>query len=278
VIFRDIYLLHVCNVEIYMYLYLGLTSPGKVIGEDSRDRNRQSAKFNSVTASFVSTTQLRSSSKNSSANRFHLMRYSHIERKGSFFEYMRSCNADRTGYDKVEHFCDIAAADGFEYLWLDTCCIDKTSSSELSEAINSMYKWYQNAEVCYVYLSDVASYEDPRELESNFVRSRWFTRGWTLQDLIAPSTVIFFADDWQEIGTKPSLQEVISAITGINANILLGDDLESASVTQRMSWASKRKTARSEDLAYCLLGIFGVNMPMLYGEGERALLDFKSKS
>jgi ankyrin repeat protein len=176
-------------------------------------------------------------------------------------------------YEKVRNTCDMAAAHGFDYVWIDTCCIDKTSSAELSEAINSMYRWYQDSGVCYVYLADVppnAVDHRTRAIGPEFSKARWFTRGWTLQELIAPSTVIFLDQKWQEIGTKSSLQQVISEITGIPTNILLGGNLEGASVAQRMSWASKRKTTRDEDLAYCLMGMFGINMPLLYGEGERA--------
>lgn len=127
-----------------------------------------------------------------------------------------------------------------------------------------MFQWYENAEVCYAYLADVPV--------RGFSESRWFTRGWTLQELIAPMTVVFLDQDWKEIGTKDSLKEAITACTGIPGNILDGDDLESASVAQRMSWAAKRETTRPEDRAYSLLGLFGVNIPMVYGEGERAFI------
>src|SRR5271156_2734122 len=158
----------------------------------------------------------------------------------------------KVGYEKVGRTCAMAAAHGFGYVWIDTCCIDKTSSAELSEAINSMYRWYQGSMVCYAYLADVPRKAlDPRNgIEgSKFSRSRWFTRGWTLQELIAPPMVIFLDQGWQEIGTKSSLHGTISTITGIPNNILLGGDLESASVAQRMSWASKRETKRVEDVA-----------------------------
>jgi hypothetical protein len=122
----------------------------------------------------------------------------------------------------------VAAPRGIRQFGLtNTCYIDKTSSAELSEAINSMYHWYQESGVCYTYLADVPP--------NAFSKSRWFTRGWTLQELIAPSTVIFLDQKWQEIGTKSSLQEVISEITSIPTNILLGGDLEGASIAQRMS-------------------------------------------
>lgn len=177
----------------------------------------------------------------------------------------------KPGYLKIERCCAIAAQDGFEYAWVDTCCIDKTSSSELSEAINSMYRWYQEAEICYAYLTDVSSQTDPSTPAVGLASSRWFSRGWTLQELIAPSNVIFYATDWNDIGTKRSLRKAITDITGIHAEALLPDkDPQVFSVAQRMSWAAQRETTRSEDLAYCLMGLFGVNMPMLYGEGDRA--------
>lgn len=176
-----------------------------------------------------------------------------------------------TGYEKVKNCCSVAAAHGFEFVWIDTCCIDKTSSAELSEAINSMYRWYQDAEVCFAYLTDTP-FRDPYCIGSEFARSRWFTRGWTLQELIAPSNVIFLAKDWQVIGTKSTLKELLSEITRVPVDILLGADLDGVCVAQKMSWASKRETTRKEDIAYCLMGIFCINMPMLYGEGERAFI------
>ncbi|KAI9782388.1 MAG: hypothetical protein M1839_005261 [Geoglossum umbratile] len=172
--------------------------------------------------------------------------------------------ANKKGSKKVKSCCSIARANGLKYIWIDTCCIDKTSSAELSEAINSMYRWYQEADVCYGYLADVPS-------KAVFSGSRWFTRGWTLQELIAPSTVIFLDEEWKELGTKASLQQDVSDCTGILVGILSGDDdLETFSIAQRMSWAAKRKTSRIEDRAYCLLGIFGINMPLTYGERETA--------
>ncbi|KAF5341378.1 hypothetical protein D9758_012261 [Tetrapyrgos nigripes] len=175
----------------------------------------------------------------------------------------------RRGYSKIVRSCEIARKFGFKYIWNDTCCINKESSAELSEAINSMYRYYHGSVVCYAYLADV-SYshgEDPRAENSEFRRSRWFTRGWTLQELIAPSRVVFFDKDWKEIGTRSSLRDLITEITGIPAPVLLGRDSKSCSVAQRMSWVARRQTTRAEDIAYCLMGIFGVNMPPLYGEG-----------
>ena len=187
---------------------------------------------------------------------------------------MERCSAeDKAGYKKIRYSCAQAAAHGLHYIWVDTCCIDKSSSAELSEAINSMYSWYQKAEICYAYLADVPANVDTGTIDSAFAKSRWFKRGWTLQELIGPSNLVFFSDDWVEVGKKSSLCSVLAKITGIDVGILTGvTDLESASVAKRMSWASHRATTRVEDIAYCLMGLFAVNMPMLYGEGEKAFI------
>jgi hypothetical protein len=173
------------------------------------------------------------------------------------------------GYQKIMGCCELSKREGFDYTWIDTCCINKDSSAELSEAINSMFKWYYTSRVCYAYLGDAYSV---------FAGSRWFTRGWTLQELIAPDTVVFLDADWKEIGTRQSLAKGISGITGIPTAVLDPTDfrypphefLERYTVAQRMSWAATRQTTRIEDEAYCLLGIFNVSMPLLYGEGRKA--------
>ncbi|GLA05528.1 hypothetical protein AnigIFM60653_006020 [Aspergillus niger] len=173
---------------------------------------------------------------------------------------------EKSGYEKITQCCSVARADGYKYVWIDTCCIDKTSSAELSEAINSMYFWYQKAEVCYAILADVRS-------EEEIAQSKWLTRGWTLQELIAPSRVIFLNERWEVLGDRATLRDRLSEYTGIPAGILSGeDDLETSSVAQRMSWAAKRQTSRVEDRAYSLMGIFNVNMPLIYGEGENAFI------
>ena len=177
----------------------------------------------------------------------------------------------KAGYQKILQCCNQAVSDKWEFIWVDTCCIDKRSSAELSEAINSMYRWYADAKVCYAYLPDVKDRDHP---ESEFANSRWFRRGWTLQELVAPSDVVFFGgEEWFKIGTKANLRDAISRITKIDISILrCSQDVFKASIAQRMSWASARKTTRKEDLAYSLLGIFGVNMPLLYGEGDNAFV------
>jgi hypothetical protein len=170
----------------------------------------------------------------------------------------------KAGYQKINFAKDQTLKDGHEYLWVDTCCIDKSSSAELSEAINSMYKWYEQSLMCYAYLQDVSS-------ETDLENSRWFTRGWTLQELIAPITVHLFGSGWWRIGYKHDLAGPISRTTGIPKTVLYRHyGLSAHSVARRMSWAAKRQTTRIEDRAYSLLGIFGVTMPLLYGEGNAA--------
>jgi len=175
------------------------------------------------------------------------------------------------GYRKLQLSCAMAAHQGLKYIWIDTCCIDKTSSAELSEAINSMFRYYRGAEVCYAYLSDVASVKMPNPLnpdDSDFCQSTWFRRGWTLQELIAPESLEFYNKEWDFLGTKADLKDVIHYVTKIPENILLGGDLTDESVSRKMSWVSSRHTTLPEDIAYCLLGVFDVNIPLLYGEGE----------
>ncbi|KAK4175780.1 hypothetical protein QBC36DRAFT_330678 [Triangularia setosa] len=168
---------------------------------------------------------------------------------------------------KLDRSCEQACKDGLNYIWIDTCCIDKSSTVELSEAINSMFRWYQNSEICYAYLSDVK----PGRHEE-ICQSRWFTRGWTLQELLAPRKVTFFDSAWAQLGTKSSLSVVIEEATGLPHHILTGfASLRECSVAQRMSWASRRTTTRPEDMAYCLVGIFDVDITPSYGIGlERA--------
>ncbi|RDL34748.1 uncharacterized protein BP5553_07876 [Venustampulla echinocandica] len=176
----------------------------------------------------------------------------------------------KLGYKKIKFGCEQSIKDGLDWIWVDTCCIDKSSTAELSEAINSMFSWYKNAWVCYAYLSDVPGDTDLSRNVSSFALSRWFTRGWTLQELIASPDVLFYSASWQFLGSKLSLCELLTEITGIDEEVLKYRNLESTCVAKKMSWAAKRETTRIEDAAYCLLGIFDVNMPLLYGEGSRA--------
>ena len=182
----------------------------------------------------------------------------------------------RGGYRKILDSCKQAQKDGYEWLWVDTCCIDKRSSAELSEAINSMYRWYENAKVCYTYLHDApgSSFPTVRDDERYPDFSgwpEWFSSGWTLQELIAPNNVQFLNKDWQNIGDKRTLASILQNITGIPEDTLThGLRGNRPCIAQIMSWASNRKTTRVEDRAYSLMGLLDVNMPMLYGEGKKA--------
>ncbi|KAG4431030.1 hypothetical protein IFR05_013488 [Cadophora sp. M221] len=187
----------------------------------------------------------------------------------TFQDLISGLGPSRKGYLKVQGCCRKAARDGWRYAWVDSCCIDKSSSAELSEAINSMFQWYRDSQVCYAFLSDVPeglTIKKHHKKRSRFRKSRWWTRGWTLQELLAPRKVVFYDSGWGEIGTRGYLHGLVHSITGIRDL----DNFMQASVARKMSWASKRKTKRVEDQAYCLLGIFNVNMPPLYGEGQKA--------
>ena len=188
----------------------------------------------------------------------------------------------KPGWSKVANTCRLALSYKCEYAWIDTCCIDTSSSAELQEAINSMFRWYERAEVCFVHLADVQADDDHDRVGSAFRTCRWFKRGWTLQELLAPATLVFYDKAWSVIADKDDvfMRRLITEITGIDDYYICRSNrklfssshqwLSRASVAERMSWAAGRETTRTEDLAYCLLGIFDINMPMLYGEGMKA--------
>lgn len=186
-------------------------------------------------------------------------------------DLLKTRNQHLGGWWKIRLCCSQAIDDGFEYAWVDTCCIDKNSSAELSEAINSMYRWYSKAQVCYAYLNDVRFTNDT-SWETEFTMSSWFTRSWTLQELLAPQQIVFYDKFWTQIGVRSNLAEEIAEASGIQLTVFAGRGLklDDYSVAQRMSWASRRNATRVEDIAYSLLGIFDVNMPLLYGEGHKA--------
>jgi len=186
----------------------------------------------------------------------------------------------KAGYQKIR-FCGAQAArHGLKYFWVDTCCIDKLSSAELQETINSMYRYYSDAARCYVYLSDVSVNDsDPNSQigqlswQSSFRKSRWFQRGWTLQELLAAESVEFFSKEGHRLGDKRSLELQIHEVTGIAILALRGVPLSRFSKLDRFSWAQHRQTTKQEDWAYSLLGIFDISMPLLYGEGrEKAIV------
>ena len=198
----------------------------------------------------------------------------------TFKDLVDGTSKGKIGYNKIQFCGEQAKTDGLQYFWVDTCCIDKSSSAELTEAINSMFHWYRNAAKCYVYLSDVSTTKRKAsneffELtwESAFQASRWFTRGWTLQELLAPGTVEFFSREGKLLGDKSTLERQVHKITGIPILALQGTPLSQFGVEERLSWAENRKTKRKEDKAYSLLGIFNVYMPYIYGEGSKHAFD-----
>ncbi|KAK7177910.1 hypothetical protein PSPO01_16043 [Paraphaeosphaeria sporulosa] len=193
----------------------------------------------------------------------------------TYSELVAGAGKDKTGYAKIRFCSERAEADGLEYCWVDTCCIDKSTSDELSTAINSMFRWYKRASRCYVYLSDVSVPDEIADAEAfpitwqeAFRRSRWFTRGWTLQELLAPASVEFFSKQGKWLGTRVSLEWEIHEITQIPITALRGQPLSEFGVEDRMDWAAGRTTTLKEDKVYCLLGIFGVFLSLIYGEGE----------
>ena len=181
----------------------------------------------------------------------------------------------KAGYAKLQFCGKQAKKDDLDYSWVDTCCINKANHVEPSEAITSTFRWYRDAQHCYVYPSDVSicndSSNEPRPTwEPAFRNSRWFTRGWTLQELIAPTSVKFFSREEEFLGDKKMLEQQIQEITGIPVTALSGSPLTQFSIEERLRWAAKRKTKRKEDQAYCLLGIFDIFIPLIYGEGDHA--------
>jgi len=193
----------------------------------------------------------------------------------TFQDLVDRTGKDKAGYDKIRFCADQAQRHGLVYFWIDTCCIDRTNNAELAEAINSMFRWYRGAARCYVYLPDVSAtsceqsdWPSSPPWESAFRASRWFTRGWTLQELLAPASVEFFARGGTLLGSKMSLQQQIHEITGIAVRALRGDPLPGFGVEERFKWAESRQTTREEDWAYSLLGIFSVFISPIYGEGK----------
>ncbi|KAI0016500.1 HET-domain-containing protein [Xylariomycetidae sp. FL0641] len=193
------------------------------------------------------------------------------EEEANFKGWQQGIRSRKTaGNRKIQEACRLARNDRFQYLWCDTSCIDKSSSVELSEAINSMFAWYRRAAICYAYLDDIDG-ED--EGATSLRLCRYWKRGWTLQELLAPRKMTFFDKKWQPLGSRTDLGSVISSITGIPRQCLVyPNEVFGASIAQRMSWLSKRQTTRLEDKAYCMLGIFDLNMPLLYGEGSKAFV------
>ncbi|KAJ4324746.1 hypothetical protein N0V94_001144 [Neodidymelliopsis sp. IMI 364377] len=193
----------------------------------------------------------------------------------TFDEMINGTGKDKAGHHKI-HFCaEQAKRDGLHYFWVDTCCINKADAVELQDAINSMFRWYRNSATCYVFLSDVSTAKRKAGTDTSqitwkpaFRTSRWFTRGWTLQELLAPRTVKFFSREGNHLGYLNDLKQMVQDITQLPITALTGTSLSKFGFEERLSWSDQRTTTRKEDKAYSLLGIFGIHMPLIYGEGE----------
>lgn len=221
----------------------------------------------------LNTTTLQVEYCGDGAQRYAVLSHRWVEEEVTFQDIENGSAKSKKGYKKLEDCCKLARNQGHDWVWIDTCCIDKSSSAELNEAINSMYAWYQRSSICYAYLDDVTGLD-------TLGASLWFTRGWTLQELLAPRNVLLLVPGdepdrgWREIGTRAGLADSISSITSISRDVLLGHKSPlQCNIAQRMAWASERVTTRSEDVAYCLLGLFDIHMTPIYGEGrEKAFL------
>ena len=198
-----------------------------------------------------------------------------VEEEPTYEDLINGTGKEKLGYQKILFCGEQARRDGLQYFWVDTCCINKTNHAELQDAINSMFRWYRNATHCYVYLSDVSSPSlgtndefNPQSWDSEFWKSRWFTRGWTLQELLAPRSVEFFSLECKLLGDKSSLKQQIQEITGIPASVLQGDLSLQFNIEAPFLWMNRRQTTLAEDKVYSLLGIFDVKLSLSYGEGE----------
>ena len=237
-------------------------------------------------------------------------------------ELYLSGHLESYGWTKIIKAAELTHQCNLEWIWIDTICINKESSAELTEAINSMYNWYKYACECFAFLPDVhydeawwmgdadpvrtfnadvdtsrvtgldystktklpdlghctfqpVAYAPVRISEKEFMQSTWFKRSWTLQELMAPISLVFFNSNFQPIGTRNTLSFLITKATEIPLEFLRGDvtsrsQTTAACVAERMRWASNRDATRIEDKAYSMLGLFQVNLPLLYGEGHRA--------
>jgi hypothetical protein len=207
--------------------------------------------------------------------RYAILSHRWEEEEVTFKDLMDGTGKNKAGYMKIRFCGEQASRDLIQYFWVDTCCIDKTNNTELAEAINSMFHWYRDAAKCYVYLSDVPG--STSDIDNNFHllpwelafrESKWFTRGWTLQELLAPTLVEFFSRYGKPLGDKRTLKRQIHEITGIPISALEEAPLSQFGVDERLSWAENRQTTRPEDKAYSLLGMFGIYLPLIYGEGR----------
>ena len=193
----------------------------------------------------------------------------------TFHDIANGTGKEKVGNEKIRFCMQQAARDGLRHSWVDTCCINKTDSTELQHAINSMFRWYKEAAICYVFLTDVSTAKRRSNSESfrfswepAFRSSRWFTRGWTLQELLAPRKLQFFSREEKPLGSINDLIDVVQDVTNLPTTALRGASLDKFQIEERLAWTKDRTTMRQEDKVYSLLGLFGIFMPLIYGEGE----------
>jgi hypothetical protein len=215
--------------------------------------------------------------------------------EATYEDMVKGLGVERQGYKKIAYGSEQALRYGLRYIWVGTCCIDKSSKFELSENINSMYAWYKRPKICYIYLNDVAATDYPPYIllpeeqleqeeerwleEPDFAKSRWFTRGWAVQELLAPTKIELFSKHWTRFGNLKDVLATILHITKIDRQALGRDKkyfkLSDICVARRMSWAAKRQTGRVEDRRYSLMGKFGMHVPsytvkaLIYSSGSR---------
>lgn len=197
------------------------------------------------------------------------------EEEVTFHDLVNGTSKGKFGNEKIRFCMQQAARDGLRHSWVDTCCINKTDSTELQHAINSMFRWYKEAAICYVFLTDVSTAKRRSNSESfrfswepAFRSSRWFTRGWTLQELLAPRKLQFFSREEKPLGSINDLIDVVQDVTNLPTTALRGASLDKFQIEERLAWTKDRTTMRQEDKVYSLLGLFGIFMPLIYGEGE----------
>ena len=181
---------------------------------------------------------------------------------------IRDGNYKTEGWAKLQSYCKLAASDGWDYAWMDTCFIDKTNLADTQEAINAMVRWYRRSGTCYGHLEGVDCVSTHQTMGRNLRSARWFQRGWTLQELLAPVNFVFVDQKWEKIGTREEFAEDVASACRMSVQHLM--NFETQPVAVKLSWASHRKTTVEEDQAYSLLGLFNISIPLCYGEGELA--------
>ncbi|KAG2344136.1 hypothetical protein BDR05DRAFT_839461, partial [Suillus weaverae] len=180
------------------------------------------------------------------------------------------------GIKKLQSFCRTARGAGYRWAWSDTCCIDKSNNVELQESVNSMFVWYHNSALTIIYLSDVP----PSSKCGALAKSAWNTRGWTVQEFLAPSVILFYQKDWTLYLDDPTpnhkdsiaIMQELEYATGIDRRAVVAFRPGMRDAREKLQWASTRITTLQEDIAYSLSGVFGVRLRVDYGEKKQNAL------